>query len=425
MKLISKFKGGKKINNTEIFDKYRNITQKIENDYLESLINQLAGKVYGEGSNITLENTLQARFNKLIPKGQIGQKSTKGYNLYSVRNFEAYTKKGITISSNGEYLILNGTANGLVDIYLEDHNYNAFNSMKSYINSNYGRYYNYLYNSELLFYSKVGTTYSINNFDIAEDKQLENLFIRVPDGTTLNNVKIGIMIEANRKINFEPYTDRQASPSNNYKQPIQCVTGKQNILIKDENSNVLETTELDLKDIKIYEDGIITEEDGAWYLENVWCEKIFNGSEQFGRTLDQYGGGYSFFKSWSNADLLGKAHERFYCNMGTYTNELADYKVGKIFSDAGMAMNLYPSGEVSTDEDFKAKLKELYDNGTPCYIVYKLLEPVKTPITDTDLIKQLNNLKKLMSINGTTVIECESEEGNLPFILEVEALSKN
>ena len=63
-----------------------------------------------------------------------------------------------------------------------------------------------------------------------------------------------------------------------------------------------------------------------------------------------------------------------------------------------------------------------YLNNRNVKFILPLITPSKTEITNQTLINQLNDIYKLMSYDGTTIIETECEEGNMPIIISASAL---
>lgn len=184
--------------------------------------------VESTGTNLTIDNTAEAIFNKIELQGNTSQITYNGYNLLGLVD-GTYTHNGITaVVSNGE-ITLNGTANG-----------NAFPLITS-INPVWVEGSNYTYqmnnpvaNTNIQFRTN-GTgvlDVRLNNSNEIVTKQASNdmltdyIAIRVQSGATLTNFKLKPMIELGSTAhNYEPYVGGVPSPNPNYPQPVEVVTG--------------------------------------------------------------------------------------------------------------------------------------------------------------------------------------------------------
>ena len=72
---------------------------KAENEYLESIIDQLPS-VSGTGESITLEPTIAAKLREIALNANTYQFTTKGYNLWG--GFNNYSQTGYTSKTNGK-----------------------------------------------------------------------------------------------------------------------------------------------------------------------------------------------------------------------------------------------------------------------------------------------------------------------------------
>lgn len=177
--------------------------------------------------------------------------------------------------------------------------------------------------------------------------------------------------------------------------------------------------ELDLEDLEVYENGYFSRENGKWYLNNVWG-KINASDYSFGMssiTID--GQSYSQFSTPSTSPTP--------INAGNNSNAVCCNKflpglnvINKFYINSQnrivVVAPIYNGNYITTLEDFNTNIK------SNMYIVGKLITPSKTEITNQTLINQLNDIYKLMSYDGTTIIETECEEGNMPIIISASAL---
>lgn len=114
-----------------------------------------------------------------------------------------------------------------------------------------------------------------------------------------------------------------------------------------------------------------------------------------------------------------KTEKGIYCNILSETTAELNYrKVQGIASDTDGRIYTYID---SLSESDITALIDLFTS-TNAYMLVPLATPSKTEITDTTLINQLDEIYKLLSNNGTTIIETECEEGNIPIIIKAKAL---
>ena len=80
-----------------------------ENAELKNIIDQIVPTTTQEGTDITLQNTLDAKLKSIIPKGNTSQDSYSGKNLVGLTN-GTYTNGTITAVVSNGIITLNGTA---------------------------------------------------------------------------------------------------------------------------------------------------------------------------------------------------------------------------------------------------------------------------------------------------------------------------
>ena len=173
--------------------------------------------------------------------------------------------------------------------------------------------------------------------------------------------------------------------------------------------------------------GKAYKENGKWYRKVEWFEKVFNGTETFS------------VSSYSNEDYLcvltylasGKYaikqnSKTTYCNclpLGVYTDTKTKECIGNNEKSLNLKILISRLSENSVT-GLQAFLKELYDNGTPIKVLYQLAEPYEEEITDTTLIKQLEDMQKAHSYYEVTNINSYSN-GGADLVLSGNALMSN
>ena len=133
-----------------------------------------------------------------------------------------------------------------------------------------------------------------------------------------------------------------------------------------------------------------------------WNKIILTGTERF-----FYNSNYKYFiyavadiKNDNNNVLVKSTHFK-----GIKKSESANSK-DSVYTDNGS--NLYfVNTDYETVEEFKAKLQELYNVGTPVEIWYKLATPTELDLTDAQIqqLEQLNKLRFYKNVNNIFTLE--------------------
>lgn len=211
---------------------------------------------------------------------------------------------------------------------------------------------------------------------------------------------------------YEPYVGGQASPSPEYPQPIQTVTGTQIITVNGTNYTVnLGTTELN--ELGAYRDRIY--KDGAnWKLHKETKKKTLNGSEFWGSggaSSSCYTTAISDYATSNNiprSQYFGGVNN--VSGAGAMGNE-PDNSIGFINQSATIRFYV----KTSTFGTDSAALKTwLSTHNTDIY--YALAAPTDTTITDAGLIAQLDAVEAAIA-ESTTAPTVTATSPNLPAIL--------
>jgi len=200
--------------------------------------------VEATGTNVTLDNTSEAIFNKIDLLGNTSQVSYSGQNLLP-NNAITRTANGITFTKNSDGSItMNGTCTGNVDLYFVGNydNYSDFGLTTGTYNLNgctNGSEQTYMLfavlrrNGNIYYYSSVNANGRVM---IVETGDEFRIFIRVFNGQVLNNITIYPQINTgSTALPYIPYVGGIPSPNPNYPQDIHVVSGDNTIDICGKN----------------------------------------------------------------------------------------------------------------------------------------------------------------------------------------------
>lgn len=282
-------------------------------------------------------------------------------NLLNTANTEETTKGGITYSIKNGILKLNGTATANFDIQLSKNikiKKGKYTHSSSYIQS--GLYISF----DNLWYTMISSTVGKKRtFEITEDTTYKRYFIWLDKGTVLNNVEIKLQLEVG-----DTATDFVEHQSQTAIMQIQ-----QEMLEGDY-----------VADVEHHE----------------WGKLVLTGDENFVQQRNANKLNY-FFLNYNLVKIKGD----------TISNMLKKAKTGEIWnktsyedlvavSDNKQTINIMLSDTtITTLQQFKEKLKELYNAGTPIIIYYELAEPI-----DLELTEEQKNLNKLQAQKGINYI---------------------
>ena len=212
------------------------LNEKLENQ--QKVIDQLP-QVEGQGTSITLENTIEAPFTKFDVEGNSTQETTEGKNLLPYPyTAETKTMNGVTFKVNEDgTVIANGTATA-----------NSYFLLKGTIALN-GTYtistglgvsestYMALLDENDKWIDKL-TTKVANKVTATVNSNFQ-AYIYVSQGVTANNVVFKPMIRLSTITDdtYEKYTGGQATPNPNYEQPIKSAGENGSINEKIQNKN--------------------------------------------------------------------------------------------------------------------------------------------------------------------------------------------
>lgn len=178
---------------------------------------------------------------------------------------------------------------------------------------------------------------------------------------------------------------------------------------------------IELNKIGTYQDYIY-KSGGNWYKHEVIGIHKFDGTETFSYTTN-----YSGFR-YKNEDMninSTNPQNDLLCTHFTIATQRGStggtIPVIKTYTNTSDKEYLFICDGGSDETTFKAWLTTQYNNNNPVTIKYKKLEAQDIPITDTNLISQLEAWYNAQSYNGTTII---TSSGSLPMVVKVSALKK-
>ena len=159
-------------------------------------------------------------------------------------------------------------------------------------------------------------------------------------------------------------------------------------------------------------------QDGKWYEKHCWKKMLLNGTEKIGVS------GVSTNEILGIVYDINNAVDGFgYSDYFLYSSQIELNKM--TVYNGGKSLRVYVSRMQFADlESYKAKLKELYEAGTPVIIYYKLAEPILLECTEAQS-KVLDEIySKAHTYKNITNISAESSEVNpivsLKYLKDVE-----
>lgn len=338
--------------------------------------------------------------NDLVIDGvELTQETREGYNLLSTENLQELNEKGITLTKENGIVTINGqsTSAYFIDDYFigNSSNYEEFLTAGTYLIS--GMTDGMLstdFGIMVVIKHVDGSTTTIiqksenKSFTVREGDTFR-IFIRIPQNLQLNNIVIKPMIVAGEENkDFEQYG---ASPSIDFPSEVE-VASEQNININETNI----TIPLVNSAIGQYTDTINRENN---VQNKVIQELTLTGDEDYYYTgvynnIYQYNLNISN-PSLSNNDFIVRVKSNYFKGIERKNSWFYD---NTVTTEAKKIR--FMTSQYATVEDFKAKIKELYNAGTPVKVYYvaetttqePLSEEVQTALSNFKLYQDLNNV---------------------------------
>ena len=401
----------------------------------------------GNGEEITLDGTAEVPFRKMDLKGNTYQETTTGSTLSDFSNMEE-TINGLNIKWNeNNMLTLNGSYSVLINskktgrlknsvtlkagttYYLHARaisgNYsvtNASNANVAIVLVSSTSNQNLMRNSITCL--KSGTpTFSTPTYTPSEDIIVDtiHLFIQyAPNDIVYNNFKVQYCLTTDTTPKYEPYTGNQPSPSPDYPQDIQVVSGDNSITIANNDNTQSQTYPINLGNIELckigdYQDKIY-KDSGKWYLEKKIGKVVLDGDNKRVTYADVYNNIYQFFYLVS-PNMTDFNHRKIY----VFTNFFKGVKYESNWTiDNSSALQNNGNLRLNTSKFDNANDFNLWLTTHNLIAYYVLATPTTTEITDTTLISQLEALEKAYSYDAQTYISQTNQDK--PFIIDAEAI---
>ena len=396
---INNIKEEQTTQNTNISTNATNIESlQEENENLKKIVNQLP-QVEGQGTSITLENTIAAQFTKFEIEGNSVQDGTPSPEteipIYSAgdnenllpNNISTQTKNGVAITKNNDgTLTFNGTSTegfvlqiGTVTIG-EDGEYTlsgcpSGGSLQSYF-----------------IYNMAGTP-DVTDIGNGKTKVLNkndylNMYINIRANQTFNDLVFKPKLEkGNKASGYSPYgmgsinekiTNSDGTEEQDYsifvQQPMRSIGDVRDLFFKN------------TVDSPYYDENLTL---NGWYERHFIARKIFDGTEDWQFSTGSGVAGIYMLNPPIN-DMI----------VGNFLDGLSNYfhndKSGKGKNSIRFGANnnviyIYVDSEEFPDKtSFTSWLAEQYANGNPVYIDYILKTPLDLPCTE-EQTQQLEN----------------------------------
>lgn len=190
------------------------------------------------------------------------------------------------------------------------------------------------------------------------------------------------------------------------------------IQIEKDNGNATEIVEpqkqllpIDIPTGQVWYSGKPYKENGKWYRKVEYKKIIFDGVENIAFTKSGSTVNNQFY-STVYSDVIKPTHNGQ--KIDIYSNYFKGNSANNIYGQGVIGISITTGkqitfgfgldSEIDTVEKANAWLQEQYANGTPLYAVAPLATPTIEEITDTTLIKQLEDMQKAESYKEVTNI---------------------
>lgn len=379
-------------------------TVQMELDKYKTL-SKLLPKVEGEGSSVTLSNTVEGVTMDIIPEGATSQYTTTGNNIWNILGGFS----GGTISTNDDknYSMHSTTTTRTISVNAEA---NTAYTCSLTIEGNSGGadiYFAFEYSDDTT--SSFGGSGSASSRRIIatsnSSKTLTGIVISTYNVTLLKDYTITepVIVKGTYTTSdlpsYEPYTNG-ASPNSDYPQKVKVVTGDNSIVIQNQDNTQQQTYPINLGSLELakignYQDYIYGSPNN-WYVHKETSKVDFSNLTWV--TTYNIGGGYRLCGTTDITDIK---------HASVNTEIIPSYAEKYIVRQGSRLSNSAYRYYMAVDVSRVVVHIETAIKPTGLYY-YPLATPTDTQITDTTLITQLNNLYNATSQEGTTYITCSS-----------------
>lgn len=406
----------------------------------------LPATVEGEGSEITLNNTIGTKLDEINVKGDTSQNAYTGKNLFST---QGSTNPSLVTGLNSLYLEKpderTGQFNMVLSLPVGTYTL-SYDVSKNAINTEGVRCGVYGYDSGNVLFGDVAVYDGHVEYTFNATTPVHHLYFfinnNMPDGSAVDVTNI--QIEAGSTATaFEPYVGGTPSPNPDYPQDVQTVTGEQTVTVSDgveSQSYPISLGSIELCKIGDYRDYIYKSGDD-WYVHKATGKMALDGTESWSNSGNWWGSGranYGMYCYFTDLALIGA--ETTY-NHALFCNDFSEAETG-LSLRSGATEGIKQNGgtgqqyialaiaqtrltDVTSQALALSSLKNWLSTNKPI-VYHTLVTPTDTKITDATLVGQLEALWSAMSYNGqTNFVITASDSGALPAILEVKAYQKS
>lgn len=150
--------------------------------------------------------------------------------------------------------------------------------------------------------------------------------------------------------------------------------------------------------------------DGVWYEEHNVKRLILNGTENWGKSSNTNNNIF-YIQAIFNI-LINKGMSNYFTYRIIWDIDLVGVE---IYNNRNIRFGLGLNSDITTLEQWKAKLTELYNAGTPVYVDYVLKTPILIPCT-MEQIEILDNLQSYDKITYYNVDKINNVQANIKLI---------
>lgn len=217
-----------------------------ENDYLNSIIDQIVPKVSGSGEYITLNDTIEAKMDIDLYAKLLSQFTTTGKNKFA--SFSSLSQSGInfSVNSDGSYNI-SGTSTAQVNNYIyvniedsglitnETYTLSSNQALPGYIYIIVEKYNGNTWASNVI--SPLSNTYQTRTetIDLSGGTRIR-FGVRIESGHTFNITNLKIQLEkSSTATDWERYTGGIPAPSPSFPQDIHTISGSNKLKVEGKN----------------------------------------------------------------------------------------------------------------------------------------------------------------------------------------------
>ena len=341
-----------------------NNQQEKEITSLRTVLNALP-KATGEGTEVTLNDTANTVFYEITPKGYTEQKSTNGSNMLDTSDIQTRTFNCVTITNNNDGSVtLNGTCTSSYGFNVELSNpislkANTNYSLLLFTNGNFqtpGGTAMSLKDSSNNSVISVRITKSEENILNSSDNIASYFRIYLEANAVFNNCRIYPMLVKGIKTveatSYEPYTGGEASPSPDYPQDIEVVTGNHTVFIHGKNHFDYTQAITGYIALSSTDESLATDENtrtSGWFLCKPNMTYVMSGGNRGRCQFKNSAGLITYANATTSGDnfIFTTLQDTVLCRMYV-TNDLTNYPIENIQIEEGSVSTSYEPYQGST-----------------------------------------------------------------------------